>query len=102
MKRVGGRATHRDRVAVLKSQWSKPADAEATPELARDALIDRGRVAKRRLAKNRQQSSTGVLGIHINRAGPQRAKRDLRGTEPRSTIDAQSSRLEQLREHLGQ
>jgi hypothetical protein len=102
MKRVGGRAAYRDRITVLKSQRSKPTHAEAVPKFARDSLIHRRRVAERRLAENRQQPGTGVLGVHVNCASPQRAKRDLRGAEPGPTIDAQASRLQQLREHLGQ
>ena len=102
MQRVCRRAAHGDRVSVLESQRREPANAPPSPELGRHAAIRVAGAAARRLVQNREESGARVLRIDIDGARLQRAEREVRRAKARPTVDAQSTRLEQLSEHLGE
>ena len=54
------------------------------------------------VVQDRDEPGTGVLGIDVDGVRPQGAEENLGGPKSRSPLDANSARLEQLREHLGE
>ena len=93
-------APNADRVRVLESEWREPCVVEAAAKLGGDVAKRLLRCPPRRIAENREHAGAGVLGVHVDGIRTQCREGDLRGAEPGTAIDAESARLEQLREHL--
>src|SRR5437763_1533555 len=81
-----------DRIAILKAQRREPAHTESIAKLARHPAKYVARASQRLLTKNREQARTGVFRIDVNRAGTQRAERDLRRAKPGPAINPHAAR----------